>query len=534
MSNKKILTVFYLGDDEEFLQGGIAYYARKSSAFEHYNYVAVAPTPDLAFLDLLSGVNCYLVLIDFTHKGVDQNILLKQMALLKRHNKYRQVVFAGLFKDKEHLENYFHFSHYGLTYYHIKGSDISHLFDDTFYVAFDESPRFPSYAQAKNMLLPYEISMPGAVTEMDSETMKLICDVDLDLEKLRIKHRLFDTERIDEVPVSARFQGTETGDSMNTYLLNFPYPGPWDEVTPDSLLKDTVETFLSQYEGFHAPKSKFLVYTLDDTLFKDILKIGGSKDFKLEVDQGQIECRVPALRPDIIIIDYLPGPDGAPFVDFVQNIIDAITQIEDYQPYIIIFRSELSSPELQAQFNWPKMLGQEQACQIQTLELLLGLYSGKKSAQQINTEKRCFFHADPKSLVEVKFDVYVTGLSEHEITFYCAHELPMYGQLKLDVPVNCQLLIVPPIRNLSSSSKGTHYMAFIHGIDHDEAAQLRIFVNQIIFTPLKKFERTTLKQAEEIQEKVVPMSDNEEVLVEEKVAKNDAAPRRRSFKKSKL
>lgn len=92
-------------------------------------------------------------------------------------------------------------------------------------------------------------------------------------------------------------------------------------------------------------------------------------------------------------------------------------------------------------------------------------------------------------------DPFLSTASSYEIYFYHPQQLVMYGIFKLDVPIDCYVLIVPPFWSLTQKENQHHHMGIIMGLDHDSSMEIRTFVNQAIFNPMKKFERLTKLEA---------------------------------------
>jgi hypothetical protein len=112
----------------------------------------------------------------------------------------------------------------------------------------------------------------------------------------------------------------------------------------------------------------------------------------------------------------------------------------------------------------------------------------KFNESNLNYIKTC----TPVNQVDVYINSVITSLSEHDITFYAQEGLPMFGVLKIEIPVPAYITIISPVIDLEKKEKYEHYMGIIHGTSEQNTNLLRQIVNKIMHKPIDIFSKETL------------------------------------------
>lgn len=520
--------VLYFGDDPEVISQGEDFFSKKSNASNNFKLMPVVPTENFLQSSHIKSYNPQLILVDFTHPSFNSQAFLRQLNLFKHHEAFRLVVFAALFKDKEEMENFWFLKHHGLTYSFIKGNDYPILFADLYYITYDVNPSFPQFARAKNLDLKYEAFFPCLLTGINDSSVRVTSDVECD-EDLKLEHALAGERQINAFPVEELTRAQGLDDSLISYTLSIPYPGPWEEVGGNVILKDTVETILSDSEVLSPDPAHCLLVDMNETnLFFELLDENKDIPLQLHFKKDYTET-LAFLQPEIIVIEAASADNVGNLS--LAGLLSVIKNLPAYDPLIIIFNSQTDTTHLREDVKYKRLLCHPQKCTATILSLLL-----KAHAEKSQTEETFWKVPQPSvkiSQLDLKLGITITGISEHAISFISPLVIPMYTNLRFDVPVDCHLLIVPPIRELPADHRGNTYMGFIHGIDQKEANYLRKFVNQIIFSPLEKFERIKIKENEKGPEieSIILTSKDERNLSEDS---QKAISRRRQFTKTKL
>ena len=100
-----------------------------------------------------------------------------------------------------------------------------------------------------------------------------------------------------------------------------------------------------------------------------------------------------------------------------------------------------------------------------------------------------FKKGDSRINVCLPIDIQITSLTENEITFMCREEMPLYSVLKLEIPVECFVVLIPSLQKLTPNIHGHHYMGFIFGGDAADGNYLRKFVNYILNNGLDRWKK---------------------------------------------
>lgn len=517
--------VLYVGEDTDIIETCNDFFDKKSSPIINYAFSPVVPSAELLIGSFIRENETHLFFIDFTQLGMEMIPLMLQIDLIKQHPKYRRTVFAGIFKERKELESNKYLVNRGFSCFFIKGNDFPLFLQNTYYITFDENPGFPSFAIARDLNFTYEVGFPGLITSMNTDSLSVSADVEVNDEMLKLQYNFLGEAKTGNFLIEAINPHAGEGDSLIKYSLLFPYPGPWDQIHPDTLLRDTIETFLFNDICFDEQKARCILWSKHDRLFYDLLEVDLTKGPAVQFVRESAEVKVYLLAPQLIVLEST-GDDG----DFLHSLLQSVRSVDSYEPTIILFGTNEEADKLRDKLKYKKLLVHPGLCQKELLEQLLVKYGTMMNLRE--SPGRTFKLDSLEGSCEIKLDITITGISEHMITFFCSKELPMYSNLRFNAPIDFNALVVPPFRELYKSSKGEHYMALIHGIDQADSAYLRKFVNQIIFNPLEKFERIKLKVSE--NEKNAAQSPAPFVETKSEILPEQAIPKKRIFKLSKL
>jgi hypothetical protein len=106
--------------------------------------------------------------------------------------------------------------------------------------------------------------------------------------------------------------------------------------------------------------------------------------------------------------------------------------------------------------------------------------------KQERKDDRFLAISDGDRFISIDRKVYLTSLTERDMTFLLDEEIPYFTVAKMTLPLKGYLTIVPAEGQLPSSKKGTHYRGLIHGLSEESLMKLRKIVNQLIYNPPKE------------------------------------------------
>lgn len=484
--------IIFIGDDVDYITEGQNYVAAMTSDSYGYEFLSIAPSAsnETNLYDHLRDYDCLLVILDFTHQHLTPIALLSQIRQLKSHQFYRKVVFAGIFKNKLELEEAQTILQFGLNFLHVKGSDIPQFYNDCSYLAYESQLKVENYAIVKDLRLPYHLTMLNYISRITEEGFRINCDLENLPEPIKICHQFPENSIESTVSADNHFSAAEVAYALNSFDLRLHFSSPWEEDEENKLRKDEYLEWFDSDPGLYPARRNFLIWTQNEEIFEKLTFLKLPEGFNLHLTQLPLEDRIYSLEPEFLIIDLSPELTNR-YPEFFWKILKPQSE-RSCEPFIIVFNCPISTNDFKVQFNYQKALCQPGDCSFSTLKSLVEVYA-QKSKNLDPQGHKIFLDHDPRTFAEMKIPIVVTSLTEHEITFYHDTELALYSVFKLDVPVNCHVLIIPPYKELHKREDKFHHMGLIMGLDHDEAMEIRTFVNQAIFNPLKEFAIPKLK-----------------------------------------
>jgi len=455
----------------------------------------------------------HIIYIDFSLYALEviDNKLLICLQFLKKNKDLGTFVFAGLYKDKHQLTRLSNLWRLGQMYSFIKGEELHLLILDTFYCAFNESCPLPQYARATKINLPFTFNSLCAINFICEDGIEIETDTfgqnDHFIIKFPFIENLFRSEYY-SFPSLRPIEISYNHDFTYTCYLKFPFPGPWDDITEESFLKDT---FLTWYEEFKKQLTKiyFKVLTIRahsleeevDVLsyFSSLCKIY----FNSNLDSGF--NIIETMRPDLIIFSLTPkeeeneNEESKERVELKKGLLpndpqtlarlaNFINSKGDYFPIIVVLNTESSTSSLQNALDYKNILGTSQYFNSKLIQHILNIFYKNLIKKKKEQNLLYFPNHYPKIIGEIQLQGKVLSLTEHELCFLSPSQLPYYSVCKLYEPCELFITIIPAFFPTPGLSKEGHfYYGIIHGVDEEDKQILRQFVNQLIFHPSKEF-----------------------------------------------
>lgn len=503
--SKKI--VLFLGDDDVFFDE-LNIYCKNIGIIEHNEFLV----KNISFKDInwenetfnfTFDVLPHLIIMDFSRTPIFESAkahLIELLYALKKHHFTKNIPLFGIFGSKEELLEEKYLIGTVLVYAQVK-NDNRTMFRDSIYIAFDGRIPFPQYALARGINLFYDIKIPSIVSVVGVDSLRIETDVELHPEgKVRAKIPLFTDYAFEEFNVKDfNYFGL-----MDNFLFNATivpkYPGPWDDIDEKSVQKSTVETWYSlNYDEFWNKADTCLLLNEDFSNYKDVFKLQEKSEFFIQY-ASYLDVQFSAIRatfPRVIVYNFVEfskysqkdfkdlkiTPND---LDGLAKLINFVKITDEYKPVIILFNSPSNTESVQKVFEYSHLMCIQKPFCINLVSQLLqsflkckGSSEDKTSYMRPNDTRRC---------VDVINEIFITSLTEHEITFKTRIEYPLYSVMKIDVPVNAYITLVPPFKELSVEGGQNHYMGFIHSVTEEDLQILRQFVNRIIYKPIEKFE----------------------------------------------
>jgi len=278
--NRKIL---YIGDDDIFFRDLKSFYDRKCSRETVLTkQIVITDNPDLivelskTFIKMMP----HLCILDFSKIYLDTKLisdLLSHLLILKRHHLFRPVPIFSLFTSLEEFNNIKFIAASGIIVYsHIKGENDDTFFNDSFYIAYEENAKFPKYAIADHLALNHYFHAPSTITGISSDALQIESDIEPKIdEDIEARTNLFPEFKIKKFDVSFKEESSIYYDYLYNAEFRIPFAGPWDEITEDSMQKDTFETWID----FNREQLK--------SIYSSVLIVSNSLEFLTDFSQYQ-------------------------------------------------------------------------------------------------------------------------------------------------------------------------------------------------------------------------------------------------------
>lgn len=447
------------------------------------------------------------VIID-TNKIKEDEHLLNKILKIRRSkfsSSYLFVILENSFcKDSSQLV----FFRSGINYIIVKDGDITSSLNQLFYLMVEEDFPCPKFATTRKFFAKATIDAPLFVTQIDKNFINITSDIPLEDEiDLTFADKLnLNLKREEETNICP--------DSFNLYKSTFSYieHGAWEGTNYSSW--DTVDTQVENFENTSKKiKHKILLvdtgetYKQNETLFNTFMEaIDTDVISSKQLDMTSIKDN--AYR--VIIIGKTAGDDR---VDLLFEIVQSILNLNMDSEPMIIFPESSSEPEaLKKVVRYKKLLCFKNELDSSTLSNFIGVLASQEcmalDTYQLSLKER-------NSLCYHSKEVHITAISEFFVSFTTKEEFPLYSYVRLDIGIQLNLLIIPPLRFLSKIGGKQHYMAFVFLLSEEDLQLLRRSVNHYMFTEINEiddkfksyFDKNIVIDEEVIEEKV---ENNEE------------------------
>ncbi|WP_127716257.1 hypothetical protein [Halobacteriovorax sp. HLS] len=453
---------------------------------------------------------------------IDTEIIHKDKQLLNKILKIRKSKFSSNYlfivlensfcKDSSQLV-YFRS---GINYIIVKDGDITSSLNQLFYLMVEEDFPCPKFATTRKFFAKATVETPLFVTQVDRNFINIASDipmqdeVDVDFAQ-GLKLSLKREEETNNCP-----------DSFNLYKSTFSFieHGAWEGTSYSSW--DTIETQVENFENT-TQKIKHRVLLVDtsqtfkenEDLFNTFMEAIDTDVFSSKhLDMSSIRERGYRI---IIIGKLAPQEDR---VDFLFELVQSIMNQNIESEPMIIFPDSKSTPEaLKKVIRYKKLLCFKHELDTSTLTNFIGVLAGQEcltlDTYQLGLEEK-------NSVCYQSTDVHITSISEFFVTFTTKEEIPLYSYVRLDIGIQLNLLIIPPLRFLNKVGGKQHYMAFVFLLSEEDLQLLRRSVNHYMFIEINeiddKFKSYFDKKYEVIEE--APAEVKEETDQEQEQTEN--------------
>ncbi len=182
-------------------------------------------------------------------------------------------------------------------------------------------------------------------------------------------------------------------------------------------------------------------------------------------------------------------------------------------PFIIVFNTKSNSKEMKENFHYTHIMSSESPLSAELLGRMADAFDKKlemslKKLKQRSKDTKIFLSkTNATSLAEILIPITVLKLSESDVIFQSATELPIGMNLHVTLPVDMYLNVRPS----KNQGKTPEYCGLIHSIGEEDKKTLRRFVNAIFFrdhdaqleAEKEEFKHLNEKKMQEMQEALI-------------------------------
>jgi hypothetical protein len=162
--------------------------------------------------------------------------------------------------------------------------------------------------------------------------------------------------------------------------------------------------------------------------------------------------------------------------EMLQKIIKKIKTFNDYNPYVLIFNCKESSSEIRRGNDYPNCLTYSGAIHIDEIKIIAKKLDEKLEITNSKTKVFLKFK-DDKSVMFLKKNVHVLGMTESILYFESKLEIPMWTVFMVEKPIKMLLTIVPHKEDGHFKTEKNVYRAIINGVGESEKAEIRQLIN---------------------------------------------------------
>lgn len=434
-----------------------------------------------------------IIYVDFTTLSNTED-MLKEVLFIRKFKQYKCILLCAILSDAYQINEQLLLFASGFQFAYIKGSELNSFLSQSFYIAFGASTSQKKFSIAKGLEINLEVGICSTLIKMDEFYFTIETDISTDQDFLKLNFNLIEGLTCQKFEVLDHYSTTIFSPMTDTYLINFPYAGPWDEVTTDTVQEETVETWIDLHKSKMEYAHSFLVFTSSESIFSDIYNLSNSisminfnisEDFEENIIKEQIRTN----EFNMVLFDI---NDNVHTLQDLSTLIHIINQTENYAPIVIVFGTPSKTEALQKLYKYQQILSVNEKLSPTLLAPFIATYVNKA---KMNNEL-IFSCNDRNRGICVLLNIVILTLTEQEISFNSQHELAYFSIIHLPLPIDCFVTIIPKNTPPPPNAKkdGFLYTGIIHSMTEENRNKLRNFVNQIIHEPISELSPEIAKE----------------------------------------
>jgi len=441
-----------------------------------FNYIIKEFTDINHFLkEINSSPIPNIIIMSFCDLDFSTDIYHEYISTIKGYDAFSSSPLVGIFKNIKCLNEKSSLFGTGVNYAHILGNDMKQFFANIYYLSFEDESFNRRYATAKGFSIEHKLQALVYISQISEESLIIDSDINSKDESVSAEINLFEDFKTDNLPIIESFQKGKVFNTFHSDLLKIPFSSEWDE-KDNNLQVDTYETWLSMNDDIRSSRNENILFYTKSLSVLSMTCVLLAKHSSINISTRQSfnpdDKELYKLKASIIFF-HLSNEESYNELDVLINELSYTKS--SYSPIVVIFNTKSSSDALKKVYNYNTLLATDKEPNAEDLNDMLNLVKNKEGTNSFHLPKN-----DVRLVAKYNIDAMITSITENEITFKSYIEIPMYSILKLSIPIEMYLLVIPPFRSLSSLPGGHHYQSLIMGISDARSTYLRKYVNTLI------------------------------------------------------
>lgn len=479
MAQSKFIVL--LGSDSSFFEELSNFHAQPG--FESFKYANFRFKPG-AIVDICTEFHPGVVYIDLAMvKDIDH--VMREITYLRRNKDYVSTVFVAICPNKDFLNSHRYLQGSGIQLFYLKGSEPSRIFRDALYLAYHENIVFPNYAVARGINQRLQVGAVSTVSSINENTFTLETNLDYMTSDIGLRLPFFPDLTRSSFGIKEKTFSSSSNAYNFSYLMELPLADPWGDVTTDTVQEDTLDTWRSlNHHLLNSRPSRIKVLTKNKDLPKEIFSEYDHHKVHVNFSEDPMQEEW-AYTTDIVFFDLSINPEHGDGLKKLTQMIQHLGTKHQVKPIIVMTSCSSKTQAMQKALDYTNVLCTEGALTSTLFWMLTNNFIHKK--KKSDYPQHIFTGVSPEKMVDLKFEVLLTSLTEHELTFSTMAELPLNSLLHFNLPVAFTGTIVTKAESAEGRAGVFDYMVFVNAIDEEDLEILRQFVNQVIYRPLEDY-----------------------------------------------
>lgn len=197
---------------------------------------------------------------------------------------------------------------------------------------------------------------------------------------------------------------------------------------------------------------------------------------------------VKRIKPGILCYQC---PEGEGDEGELKIIMQQVINLENYNPFVVVFRSDRTSEYLQKHYSYSRVISWDQAFDFKQLLSFCETYESKAGREKSHDmtssfhskEKRHYISkSDTSSYMEYPFSIELRSICETWVKIQTEQDLAKWSIVSIKEPVIFDITIIEKLDEREWLRAGCfQYRAVVHGLGERERANMRKAINQIIY-----------------------------------------------------